>query len=663
MRIILCDDDTAFTQVFEKRLLTVFKEYGITPEIVSAHTGVEALREITCRPTDVLFLDIDMPEKDGFSVAEELTAMPSKPLIIFLSGMEDLVYQSFAFQPFWFLRKTHLEELPQVTEKMLQLLNSRQIHYTVTMNGSSTRIPITEIAYFESQGHYIVVHYNERSLRFKARMSDIETALSKYFFVRCHVGYLLNCRFVQICSRTSVTLTDGTVLPVSRAKAEETQTEESAPMNFWFEMAINAVEVTLILSFLVQYFGYRMACPAKYIWTALFGVLSFGSVAFFSWGQLYEGYASSIQILINIAFCCILLRGPILQKIFVSAFTMGLVAIIATFTALLVAKLSGNNVALLLSRFNSVRIISILITKLLFFVITRIILRVKENGRIKWLDFIPLAAIPTLSIITITLMMYAAIQEPHIQNIVFYAVCIVLALNILIYFLFVRLGQVSKIQTEMALLALQNECLQENAKDIENMYDTVRALRHDLKNHLLCILSMAEERDLTGIEQYTGQLLQQQNTVNKLIMFSGNKVLDAIINSKSAAAERAGIRLSAIITTPLAGISPEDITIILGNALDNAIRAAKGSKRKVVDIHIQPQGAYSSIVIANDIAHPVLSDNPALRTTKNIRYRHGFGIQNMRQAVERNQGLIRFYEQNDRFICDILLLNVQSRNE
>lgn len=283
-----------------------------------------------------------------------------------------------------------------------------------------------------------------------------------------------------------------------------------------------------------------MAWPAKYIWTALFDVLSFGSVAFFSWGKLYEGYASLVQILINIAFCCILLRGSILQKIFVSAFTMGLVAVIATFTALLVAKLSGNNVALLLSRFNSVRIISILITKLLFFVITRIILRVKENGKIKWLDVIPLAAIPTLSIITITLMMYAAIQETHIQNIVFYAVCIVLALNILIYFLFVRLGQVSKIQTEMALLALQNECLQENAKDIENMYDTVRALRHDLKNHLLCILSMAEERDVEGIEQYTRQLLQQQNTVNKLIMFSGSKVLDAIINSKSAAAERAG---------------------------------------------------------------------------------------------------------------------------
>lgn len=429
-------------------------------------------------------------------------------------------------------------------------------------------------------------------------------------------------------------------------------------MNFWFEMAVNAVEVTLILSFLVQYFGYKTETSAKYWGTALIWILSFCIVAFFSWTHLYENYASSLQILVNILFCVTLLRSNIFQKIFVSAFTMGLVAITATLTTLLVAKLSGNQVAFLLSHFSGIRVTSICLTKLLFFVITRIILRIKESGKLKGMDVIALVIVPMLSDLAITLMMYAAIQEPSIQTIVLYAVGIVLILNIVVYFLFIRLGKAGKIKTEMALLALQNECLQENAKDIENMYDTVRALRHDLKNHLLCILSMAEERDVEGIEQYTGQLLQQQNTVNKLIMFSGSKVLDAIINSKSAAAERAGVRLSAVITTPLAGISPEDITIILGNALDNAIRAAKDSQRKVVDIHIQPQGAYSSIVIANDIAHPVLSDNPALRTTKNIRYRHGFGIQNMRQAVERNQGLIRFYEQNDRFICDILLLNV-----
>lgn len=434
-------------------------------------------------------------------------------------------------------------------------------------------------------------------------------------------------------------------------------------MNFYFEMAINILEVTLILSFLVQYFGYRIKYPAKYIWTIIIGLVSFCNIAFFSWNNLYESYASSLQILINIIFCCVLLCGPLLQKIFVSAFTMGLAAIIATFTTLLIAKLSESDVTFLLSQFSGIRITSILLTKLLFFIITRIILRVKETGRIKWLDFIPLVVIPALSIITITLVMYAAIQEPHIQNIVFYAVCIILALNILIYFLFVRLGQVSKIQTELALISLQNECLQENSKDIENMYETVRALRHDLKNHLLCISSMANEKDIQGIQQYTQQLLQQQNAVSKLITFSGNTALDAIVNSKSTTAEHVGVQLRAIITTPLSDISPEDITIILGNALDNAIRAAKDSIGKTVDLYIQPQGAYNSIVIINDIARSVLSDNPTLTTTKVKCSQHGFGIKNIRQAVERNQGMLEFFEQNNRFECDILLLNIQSRNE
>ena len=139
--------------------------------------------------------------------------------------------------------------------------------------------------------------------------------------------------------------------------------------------------------------------------------------------------------------------------------------------------------------------------------------------------------------------------------------------------------------------------------------------------------------------------------------------MDAIINSKSTSAEHLGVQVRTIITTSLSEIPPEDITIIIGNALDNAIRAAKDSAGKTVELHIQPQGVYNSIMISNDVANPVLSGNPTLRTTKAMQQRHGFGVKNMRRAVDHNQGMIRFYEQNNRFICDILLLNLQSKNE
>ena len=127
MRIILCDDDTQFMQSFSKQLFSILQKHGVIPKVILTHTGLDALREITHQPTDVLFLDIDMPQQDGFSVATELTAMENKPLIIFLSSLDHLVYQSFAFQPFWFLRKSHLEDLPTIIEKLLHLLSSQQI--------------------------------------------------------------------------------------------------------------------------------------------------------------------------------------------------------------------------------------------------------------------------------------------------------------------------------------------------------------------------------------------------------------------------------------------------------------------------------------------------------------------------------------------------------
>lgn len=85
-------------------------------------------------------------------------------------------------------------------------------------------------------------------------------------------------------------------------------------MNICFEMAVNALDVSLIISFLIQYFGYKAATPVKYWGTALIWLLSFSVLVFFSWSHLYETYASALQILINILFCFTLLRGSAFQK-------------------------------------------------------------------------------------------------------------------------------------------------------------------------------------------------------------------------------------------------------------------------------------------------------------------------------------------------------------
>ena len=55
MRIILCDDDTQFMQSFSKQLFSILQKHGVIPKVILTHTGLDALREITHQPTDVLF--------------------------------------------------------------------------------------------------------------------------------------------------------------------------------------------------------------------------------------------------------------------------------------------------------------------------------------------------------------------------------------------------------------------------------------------------------------------------------------------------------------------------------------------------------------------------------------------------------------------------------
>lgn len=221
MRLILCDDDPIFMKQFSDRLGVSFALHGEKPEIVLCNSNRDIFDEIAFKATDALFLDIEMPGMNGFAIAEQLLNMQSRPIVIFTSSLDNLVFQSFTYQPFWFLRKEHMEELPQVVKRIVQLHDKQ--YYYLTANGKQLRFDLSQITYFESEGHYIVLHTEEESQRYKGKLCDIESQFKSQFFVRCHIGFLVNCRFIKMIERTNLTLTSGEQLPVSRSKQLEMQ--------------------------------------------------------------------------------------------------------------------------------------------------------------------------------------------------------------------------------------------------------------------------------------------------------------------------------------------------------------------------------------------------------------------------------------------------------
>ena len=178
-----------------------------------------------------------------------------------------------------------------------------------------------------------------------------------------------------------------------------------------------------------------------------------------------------------------------------------------------------------------------------------------------------------------------------------------------------------------------------------------------MNNHLLCLSHMLEPANCkqADIQQYIKNLLRQQEDVNRTFVFSGNDALDAILNVKQAAAFHAGIAFSPVITETLRFMAAEDICILFGNLLDNAIEAASRAPVKEITLTIGKSDEYAMITLRNSIARSVLGDNPTLDTTKTIKEGHGYGVKNINKIVQKYGGHLRYYEENDRFVTEILL--------
>ena len=105
IRIAVCDDDE---YMLEKLKFMIDREFaGHTSDyIIKCYSSAGLLLDDNSSTAfDIIFLDIDMPETDGFETAEKLRNDFMQCYIIFVTSHSNLVYRSFDFQPFHFIPK------------------------------------------------------------------------------------------------------------------------------------------------------------------------------------------------------------------------------------------------------------------------------------------------------------------------------------------------------------------------------------------------------------------------------------------------------------------------------------------------------------------------------------------------------------------------------
>lgn len=221
VRILICDDDKTFLSQFELKIKNIISKSRFNDfeyDIISFNNPETALRRINENPPDIIFLDIDMPEINGFNIAKNISENSKDTIIIFVTSYDNYVFSSFKYQPYRFLRKSHIyNELPEAVLSALNTLLCKSKYIELGSKYFNERILISDIIYFESKGNYaqITVQSGEKYM-YRSTISNLENQLKIYDFIRIHAGYLVNMKHIDKIHKNIVYLSDGEQIGISR---------------------------------------------------------------------------------------------------------------------------------------------------------------------------------------------------------------------------------------------------------------------------------------------------------------------------------------------------------------------------------------------------------------------------------------------------------------
>ena len=182
--------------------------------------------------------------------------------------------------------------------------------------------------------------------------------------------------------------------------------------------------------------------------------------------------------------------------------------------------------------------------------------------------------------------------------------------------------------------------------------ERIKSIYHDMKNHLLVL----QNKENTEESQKMIKELQNQIENYENYEHTGNSFLDIIIKDKLKIAKEKNIDfIVAIDFNNINFIEPLDISTIFGNAIDNAIEGVEklSEEKRTILIKAGKINDFLSIVVENNYDPEIKLENK--KTTKKDIFLHGYGIQNIENAVEKYNGTCTITKENEKFTLRILL--------
>ncbi|MBQ9157720.1 MAG: response regulator transcription factor [Erysipelotrichaceae bacterium] len=214
---VIIDDNKKELNTIESALstLTYGTEYSLLIDSFFSFTQLDLEEKY-----NLYILDIDMPDISGFQMARKIYDRYPDATIVFCTNHDDLVFDSFKLDAFYFVRKSFLkDDLSAALQKFVRNYVNDNSFYLLKTRFEIIKLPYQDIAYFEVAGNDLFVHlldgteYSERK-----SISSILDLLPKNAFVRVDKNFLINLKHISGISDNKLYLTTGKEFIIPKAK-------------------------------------------------------------------------------------------------------------------------------------------------------------------------------------------------------------------------------------------------------------------------------------------------------------------------------------------------------------------------------------------------------------------------------------------------------------
>ena len=215
-----------------------------------------------------------------------------------------------------------------------------------------------------------------------------------------------------------------------------------------------------------------------------------------------------------------------------------------------------------------------------------------------------------------------------------------------ILFSYKKLQQIFRLSTEISLLEQQEHSLNQYVEEAKTRYDETKSFRHDIRNHIAVVKKLLQNGKLEEAITYMEDLDDMAEKMS-FPCSTNNPVVDILVGNKLGIAKSMGIDVDCSLLLPYpCGVRDIDICIVLSNALDNAIHAAKSldvGMEKYIRVSGRIQGDFLMMEIQNSFHGKGT-------------FKKGTGLSNVKKVAERYGGAMSIETQENVFVLHVLLI-------